>query len=257
MSERRVKAIVEYDGGAYAGFQWQPSLPSVQATLEEALHDATGASARISASGRTDAGAHARGQVISFQLDTRLDDCTLLRAINAHLPADVALQALATSGPEFDPRRQATSREYRYLVLNRATPSPLWRGRAHHVITPLNVEGMQAAASHLVGIHDFSSFGNPPERENNEDGQRSAVRVMYSLDITRDQELITFRFVGNAFLQHMIRTIVGTLLKVGHGRMTPDEVDVVLAARDRRRSEAAVPACGLYLVEVRYGACQQ
>jgi tRNA pseudouridine38-40 synthase len=237
---------VEYDGSAFAGFQRQSELPSVQAALETAIHAGTGFDAHVTAAGRTDSGAHAAGQVISFAVDTKLDNATLLRAINAHLSRDVALQSLTTTDDDFDPRRTAISREYHYLVLNRAMPSPLWRGRAHIARSPLDVDAMCSAATALVGVHDFSAFATPSRPDG------ISVREIYRLDVAQEGELITFRVAGNGFMQHMIRTIVGTLLLVGEGRDDSSEVASILRSRDRKRAAPPVPACGLYLVNVTY-----
>lgn len=237
---------MEYDGSAFVGFQRQSELPSVQGALETAIHAGTGFHAHVTAAGRTDSGAHAAGQVISFAVDTKLDDPTLLRAVNAHLSDDVALQSLTTTDDEFDPRRTAISREYHYLVLNRAMPSPLWRGRVHIVRSPLDVDAMCSAATALVGVHDFSAFATPATPDG------IPVREIHRLDVAREDELITFRVAGSGFMQHMIRTIVGSLLQVGEGRNDPSEVAAILRSRDRKRAAPPVPACGLYLVNVTY-----
>jgi tRNA pseudouridine38-40 synthase len=250
-----VKAVIEYDGQAYVGFQRQSQLPTVQSALERAIEQVTGTSIRITASGRTDSGAHAVGQVISFEIDSHLEDATLTRAINAKLAGDIAVQSLSTTAASFDPRRQAVSREYHYLVLNRLTPSPLWRGRALHVDRPLDIHAMRLSASHIVGTHDFSSFVTPsrdeirlPER------QRTSVRTLYCLEVLHESEFIRFRFVGSGFMQHMIRAIVGTLVMVGEGRIAPSDIAEILAARDHSRSSPPVPAHGLYLMKVCYGS---
>ena len=238
---------MEYDGTTFAGFQWQANLPSIQGALESAVSKATGESPRITAAGRTDAGAHAFGQVIAFTLDSRLDDATLLNAMNAYLPEQVALRSLETVDADFDPRRWARTREYNYLVLNCPTRSPLWHERAHHVRTPLDLDAMRQASVHFFGVHDFSAFATPS------DGGDSAVREIFSIEISRDGDLIAFRIVGNAFLQHMIRTLVGALVQVGEGKYSPDHVDTILKSQDRRNAPPPVPACGLYLMNVTYG----
>jgi len=191
------------------------------------------------------------GQVIAFAVDTRLDDSTLLAAINAHLPGDIALQSLSTTNPGFDPRRSATRREYHYLVVNRSTQAPLLRGRAHWVRSRLDLRAMRAAAQTLVGIHDFSAFATPAAS----DGM--PVREIYDLDVASESDLVRFRVVGSGFMQHMIRTIVGTLLLVGSGNLEPAEIGSILASRDRNRSANPVPAHGLYLVSVSYDDSSQ
>jgi tRNA pseudouridine38-40 synthase len=244
-----VKAIVEYDGGGYAGFQRQPHLPTIQAALESAVNGATQNDVAVIGAGRTDSSAHATGQVVAFTLDTRLGDEPLMRAVNAHLPNDIAIQSLSTVHDAFHPRFDAVTREYHYLVLNRAIASPLWNGRAYHVPYSLDIERMRRAACSLVGEHDFAAYASV----SGETG-RHTVRTLNYLDITIEADIVRFRFAGNAFMQHMIRTIVGTLLLVGDARAEVSHVREVLDSRDRANAAASVPAHGLYLIKVNYEA---
>jgi tRNA pseudouridine38-40 synthase len=237
---------VEYDGSAYAGFQRQTCLPTVQGALEAAVRELTGCAGKVSGSGRTDAGAHATGQVVSFLVKSRLDDAVLLRALNAHLPEDIALQELTTTDRSFDPRRHATRREYHYLVLNRPTPSPLWRGRAYHVSRKLDLGAMSAAAQLLVGIHDFRAFATPSSPA------QSAVREIYGLQVGAEDDIVRFRVAGSGFMRHMIRSIVGTLIRVGRGELPAEHVRIILGSRDRASAAAPAPAQGLYLVDVSF-----
>lgn len=248
--------MVEYDGRAYTGFQSQKSSPTIQAALQMAIEKATGEAGQVSAAGRTDSGAHAAGQVISCDVETRLDDAVLLRAINAHLPYDVAIQSLSTVDSTFDPRRQALSREYHYLVVNRPTRSPLWNDRAFHYRRPLTESRMQMAAGYLVGVHDFSSFASRSKDSFDPEYPPSPIREIYQLKVLRDGDIIRFRIVGSGFMQHMIRSIVGTLLLVGDGTVEPEDIDVILKSRDRSRSGPPVPAHGLYLMKVEYEAAR-
>jgi tRNA pseudouridine38-40 synthase len=242
---------VEYDGTAYAGFQWQPQQPSVQAALEAAIRVVTGKESRVIAAGRTDAGAHALGQVIAFTTSTRLDEATLVRALNAHLPPDIVIQSIETVDPTFHPRFDAISREYHYLLFNRPTPSPLWRNRALHVPYTLELRTMQVAAQKLVGQHDFTAFSGTAPLSSSEHRQ-CTVRELYDVGVEQCSNLVRIRFVGNAFMKHMIRTIVGTLLRVGSGRMSIAEFEEIFRSHDQRRAGPTVPAYGLYLVRVNY-----
>jgi tRNA pseudouridine38-40 synthase len=241
-----VKAIVEYDGTRYVGFQRQSQRPSIQGALENAIAVATGTPNRVTAAGRTDAGAHAWAQVVSFTTNTRLDDVTLTRALNAHLSSDIAVRSIETVDSSFDPRRQAVKREYHYLVVRRGK-APLWHGRAHRIDHPLNIEDMRIASRHLVGIHDFAAFGSPSMSGG------ATIREIFDIRIIEDGEMIRFEFDGSSFLRHMIRSMVGTLLDVGSCRLKPSAVQTILASRDRRQAAAPVPACGLYLMNVTYG----
>ncbi len=238
---------MEYDGAGFAGFQRQRNLPSIQGVLESALADVTGEPTRVSAAGRTDAGAHATGQVVAFSTGSRLDDAALLRAINARLPSEVALQSLETTEERFDPRRHAKARHYLYRVLNRRVRSPLCRERAYFVAKPLDLQAMNAAADFLRGTHDFASFGNPPAGPG-----ASTIRTIHRLDIMANDEMIDFHFVANAFMHQMIRCLVGTLLLVGEGRVGAGEVKNILEARNRSRAAPPAPAHGLYLTQVSY-----
>jgi tRNA pseudouridine38-40 synthase len=173
-----------------------------------------------------------------------------MRAINAHLPKDIALQELTTVEDTFHPRFDALLREYHYLVLNRSAASPLWNGRAYHFPRSLDIPRMRQAASALIGEHDFAAFAGSTN-----DGARNTVRTITHLDITSQADIVQFRLVGNAFMQHMIRTIVGTLLAVGDGHAASVEhVAEVRDSRDRARAAAPAPAHGLYLKKVNYEA---
>jgi tRNA pseudouridine38-40 synthase len=240
-------AVVEYDGSSYFGFQRQMAKPSVQAALERAVQLVTREESAVTGAGRTDAGAHAKGQVVSFLTTTRLGDATLLRALNARLPRDVAVQSLCTVPESFHPRYQAIEREYHYLVLIRATPSPLWQGRAYHVNQALDIAAMRAAAKVLTGTNDFASFAS-----SSASGRTGTVRDLRSLEIRPEEDVIRLVFRGSGFLHHMIRSIVGTLVQVGQGRLRCADVARLLQARDHSTTPAPAPACGLYLMKVSY-----
>lgn len=232
-------------GAAYAGFQAQPGRATVQAVLERAIERVTGEHARVTGSGRTDAGAHARGQVIAFCTESTLPASVLERALNAYLPDDVAITAVAEANERFHPRFDALSRSYRYLIWNRPTLAPFWVGRAAFVRPPLDADRMMAAAQLLEGTHDFGAFvasSAPGDR----------TRTMYSARCWREGSLVTVELEATGFMQQMVRTIAGTLIRTGLGRLTIDQFAAILASRDRRQAAETAPACGLYLDEVRY-----
>jgi tRNA pseudouridine38-40 synthase len=215
--------------------------------LEEAISAITGENVRTDASGRTDAGAHALGQVVAFSTASTLPAPTLRRAINVHLPFDIAVSEVAEAEPGFNPRRDARSRTYRYLIWNRVVRSPLWHGRAAHIRQPLNERAMHEAAQALVGNHDFSSF--VPVRQA---GNR--IRRVDRAACSREGDVITFEIEGSGFMRQMVRSMAGTLISVGLGKMTVRDVADVVASRTRTEAGDTAPAHALYLVDVRYAS---
>ncbi len=240
------KLILEYEGTAYHGWQVQPGLPTIQGLLQEALAQIVGAPVQVTGAGRTDAGVHALGQVASFRADTRLDLLTLRRALNAHLPRDVVVRQAEEVPPKFDARRSARSRTYRYSILCRDHPSALLARHSLYVPHSLEFAAMARAAELVIGTHDFSAFRA---------GTCTAatpVRTVLEASGRPEGDLWHFDITANAFLQHMVRILVGTLLEVGSGKRHPSHVGDVLAGRDRRRAGKTAPAHGLCLVEVSY-----
>ena len=185
------------------------------------------------------------GQVISFVPQWKHSLPELHRAMNALLPEDIAVHQMAWVADDFHPRFGAVSREYRYTILNQPVRSPLARRFAYHYLKPLDVEAMTRAAKCLVGSHDFASFGRPPQGKN-------TVRRVYLAECTRQDQFIYFDIVANAFLYRMVRSIVGTLLLVGIGELSPEGFEEILRARDRKRSGSVAPAHGLCLMRVNY-----
>jgi tRNA pseudouridine38-40 synthase len=242
----RYLLTLEYDGTDYAGWQVQPNARTVQATLETALATLLGSPTRVTAAGRTDAGVHATGQVASFGTARQLSPETILRALNALTPRDLTVSAVRVVAGDFDPRRSARSRTYVYRIWNRRMPSPFWRRYAWHISRPLAAERMAAAAVLLHGEHDFSSF-----RAAGCDAAHPVRRVLCS-QMTSSGDLICYEIEATAFLRHMVRNIVGTLVEVGHGRRRPEEIATLLAARDRTLAGITAPAHGLCLLRVDY-----
>jgi tRNA pseudouridine38-40 synthase len=256
---RTLRCTVEYAGTAFAGFQRQSDRVTVQQTLEDALGRVTGEPVTVVAAGRTDAGVHALGQVVHFVSTTTLDCATLQRAVNACLPQSVAVRELVDAAPGFHARFDAVSREYRYLVDNGTVRSPLWAQRALFVPGSLEVEPMQRAAALLVGRHDFAAFGAPMAytRPDAATGRVSTVhggtrRTMFTATCWRRRHFILFCFIADAFLRHMVRMLVGTLLRIGAGRLPARTVGELLQGTSPVAAGPAVPAHGLYLMQVRY-----
>jgi tRNA pseudouridine38-40 synthase len=243
---RCIRLVLEYDGTAYHGWQVQPGLDTIQGRLEAALRRLAGSPVHIMGAGRTDAGVHALGQVASCSIDVRLDDRALQRALNANLPQDIAVRDVATAPAGFDARRSARSKMYRYTLLRRAERSALEGRYSLHVPYAVNIDAMADAGQRLVGTHDFSAFraGTCTAATPIRTVSRALWRV--------EGDFWRFEIVGNAFLQHMVRIIVGTLLDVGRGRRRAGDLAEILASRDRRRAGKTAPAHGLCLVAVEY-----
>ncbi len=241
----RVRATVAYDGTDYHGLQRQTSACSVQGALEAALTQIAQSPVKIVAAGRTDAGVHAQGQVIAFDMMWRHGMPVLERAMNAVLPPDIAVRDLAQVEPSFHPRYDAHSRVYRYTVYNAPVRSPLARRSSLHVRGVLDLAAMRQAAALLIGVHDFAAFGRPTQGD-------VTVRRVLRADWAVEAPWWFFEIEANAFLFRMVRKIVGGLLLVGQGRLSPEEFGVILASRDRSRLGRTAQAHGLCLIQVKY-----
>ena len=245
---QRFRAIVEYDGTEFAGFQRQrDEFRTVQGELEAALSKLGQGTVPILAAGRTDSGVHATGQVISFDLSWKHERSKLLLAINTQLPWDVAVRSVTLADDKFHPRFDARRRAYRYhieICEDRAR-RPLTRNRKWQVFKPLDVEAMNDAAGYLLGEMDFATFGMPPQGNN-------TVREIFAAEWTQSENELTFFIEANAFLYRMVRSIVGTLKLVGDGSWSVEDFKNALDAIDRKQSAAVAPAWGLYLVSVQY-----
>lgn len=243
---RNVMLIVEYDGTAYHGFQVQPGLSTIQGEIERSVFLVCGERTRVSGAGRTDAGVHATGQVASFRTPVHLSEQTLLRALNAVLPDDIAVKQCAFVAPDFHARFSARSREYRYTILNREAPSALARDFVYHFRKPLDLSEMQEASNLLVGAHDFASFARVSGRVSN------TTRHVLSATWQRDADWLYFNIVANGFLPQMVRGIVGTLIWVGTGKIDVATFRQIMLARDRRLAGPTAQAKGLCFVGASY-----
>jgi len=254
---RNYRAVIEYDGAGYSGFQIQLDKPTIQGELERALQRITQESVRVIGAGRTDAGAHARGQVISFRTAWPHGCEALQRAMNAVLPRDISLREVSEADDRFHARFSAVSRVYTYNIYEGRVRAPLLERFAHHVPVLLDLEAMDRAAACLLGEHDFAAFGQPPFGTNTiRLVHRARWRVRDAATGGCDDpsviRLSQFEIEANAFLRGMVRRIVGTLLLVGSGLLTEAGFAEILALRDISRAAAPVPAHGLCLWCVRY-----
>jgi tRNA pseudouridine38-40 synthase len=246
---RCARAVVEYDGTAFAGSQLQPKARTVQGELESALNRLTGERIRVRLAGRTDAGVHATGQVAAFCLPAEPRRGwqgwpALQRRLNAVLPTDLALARIAPVGEGFDPRRDATARVYRYRIRDRGRRRPTDRHWTLEIADRLDVAAMAAAAARMVGERDFAAFGSV------EGG--GTVRELTEITVRRRRGTVEVRVTANAFLRRMVRSIVAVLLQVGRGKLAPDAVDALLVGSGRALDGRAAPARGLTLERVIY-----
>jgi tRNA pseudouridine38-40 synthase len=240
--------IVEYEGTRYSGFQFQKNARTVQEEIETAIARFTGEAVRIKAAGRTDAGVHATGQVVTFDSDAGHPDGVVVRALNSHLPDDIAVKEAHRVADTFDPRRCATARTYVYTIDCGATRSPVRRWTTYHLGRTLDVGRMTEAAEALKGIHDFARFSGPLERPD-----ASTVREIFAIDIGEDFETVRIEVSGNAFLPHQVRRMAGALVDVGLGKLTSEDIRRLLEGSDAGLVARALPPQGLCLVSVQYG----
>jgi tRNA pseudouridine38-40 synthase len=243
----RYKLTLEYDGGPYQGWQRLGEGPSVQAAMEDAVEKLTGVRSEVVGSGRTDAGVHAMAQVAHVDIDKHFAPGRLADALNAHLrPHPIAVLSAEEAAPDFHARFDAVRRVYRYAILNRRTPAALARGRVWRVARKLDDAAMHAAAQRLLGQHDFTTFRDSHCQA------KSPVKTLDRCDVVRSGETVEVWCEARSFLHRQVRSMVGTLVEVGLGKMSADDVADALAAADRARCGPVAPADGLFLVRVEY-----
>lgn len=243
---RNVKITLQYDGTNYLGWQIQPEGRTIQGELMRALAVLDRRRVIVTGAGRTDAGAHAEGQVASFSLERDFDPVELRDAINANLDRDVRVFQVEFVDESFNARYSAKRKTYRYQIWNGDVVSPFLYRYVYHYRGELDLDLMRQAASYLVGRHDFSAFSASSSEA------RSRVRTLERLDIEERWPIVSIIATADGFLRYMVRTIAGTLLEVGRGARSPDSVAEALASRDRARAGPTLPAAGLTLLRVDY-----
>jgi len=250
MSMTRWKITIEYNGGAFSGWQRQEHVPSVQQCIEEAITGFCQQDITIHAAGRTDAGVHAYGQVAHFDLDygdRPLSGFELLKALNAHLrPHKISIVDAAPVDSEFHARFSALNKLYIYRILNRAAPPALEEGLVWHAKRELDAQKMHEAAQHLIGYHDFTTF------RDSQCQAKSPMRTLDRIAIRREGDMIILETEARSFLHHQVRNMVGTLALIGEGKWTRDDLEEAFAAKDRTRGGPTAPADGLYLARIDY-----
>ncbi len=243
----RYKLTLEYDGKPFCGWQRQPRQLSVQQALEQAIERFSGEHVGTQAAGRTDAGVHALGQVVHFDLAVPRDPFRIREALNHHLrPHPVAVLLVEPVPDDFEARFSAIARHYEYRILNRRARPALEAGRVWHLPMELDADAMHAASQLILGRHDFTTFRAA------ECQAKSPVKTLDRLDVSRQNDAIVVSASARSFLHHQVRSMVGSLRLVGEGKWTPRDFRAALEARDRSRCGAVAPAAGLYLVRVDY-----
>jgi len=246
-AQRNFKLVLEYDGASYHGWQRQQGVLTIQEVLESRLEVMLRSSIRVRASGRTDAGVHAEGQVVNFYSNTGMQAAEIQRGLNSLLPSDIVVLHAEEVAHSFHARFSASSKTYEYRILNRTVPSALQRKFAWHIRRSLVTSPMRQCLSLIIGTHDFSAFMAAGS------SVRSTERCLLRAELNHsDPHRLVFVFEANGFLRHMVRNLVGTLVDVGKDVSTPEMFAEILASKDRRRAGMTAPAHGLYLKSVRY-----
>ena len=250
---RNIKLTIAYDGADFHGWQTQPGVPTIQGALNDAARKITQEKIVVHGASRTDAGVHALGQVAHFRTQSPLSATEIQRALNALLPPAIRIVDAEETGPEFHARWLAQGKTYRYRIYRGRVLPPFEHRRALHYPWPLDEDAMAAAARQFEGEHDFTSFAASAGSEE-DDRDRNMVRVIYSSEIVREPEREEIAYVvrGQSFLRYMVRKIVGTLIEVGKGRLTPEDIPRLFELCDRSQSGPTMPPEGLYLVSLEH-----
>lgn len=243
---KRVRMVVSYDGTAYRGWQLQPNGITIEEVLNRELTALLKEPISVIGASRTDSGVHARGNIAVFDTENRMSADKICFALNQRLPEDIRVQRSEEVPADWHPRKANCTKTYEYKVLNRKISMPLERLYAHFCYFNLDLDKMREAAAYLVGEHDFKSFCTVRTQA------EETVRTIYSLDITKQEDMITIRISGSGFLYNMVRIIAGTLLEVGMGAYPPEHMEEILDARDRQAAGRTAPARGLTLVSMEY-----
>jgi tRNA pseudouridine38-40 synthase len=239
--------VLEYQGTNYQGFQLQKQAPTIQGELEKALYKLTQEKIRVIAASRTDSGVHARGQVVTFGTKSKLEADIFINGLNYYLPADIAVREARWVSETFNPRRDARSREYQYSILNRATRSPMVKDFSYLVRGDLDTGAMNEAGARLIGEHDFASFASQLGAQ-----IKITVRTVHRAEMVREGDMVIFHMMASSFLPHQVRNTVGTLIRVGQGKMTLEEFCSIIGLTKPGLAGPMVPASGLCLMRVNY-----
>ncbi|RCW63540.1 tRNA pseudouridine(38-40) synthase TruA [Saliterribacillus persicus] len=244
----RYKAVISYDGSNFSGYQIQPKQRTVQGEVEKALSKMhKGLRITVHASGRTDRGVHALGQVLHFDSDLQIPLDNWKRALTAILPDDINVKRIEPVKDDFHARYDVIEKEYRYELLVDDEPNIFLRHYKHHVAPPINVKAMQEACKYLIGTHDFSSFCAAKATVKGD-----KIRTVYAASFLEKNTGLIFRIAGSGFLYNMVRIIVGTLVDIGYGKLKPEDMKKIIEKKERKAASKTAPPQGLYLYQVKY-----
>jgi len=243
---RNIKIIIEYDGTNYAGWQRQKNIMTIQEKVESAIEAITGEKTQITGSSRTDAGVHAKGYTGNFYTDSKIPVEKFTGAINSKLPLDIVILHAFEVPCEFHSRYNSTGKLYSYTIINRYEPVAVGRNYLYHHKVILDIEAMKIAAEYFIGTHDFSAFKNLGS------SVKTSVRTITKLEIVKKEDLIKIYIAADGFLYNMVRIIVGALVRVGEGKIKPNEIKDIIVSKERARAGKSVPPGGLCLEEVFY-----
>ena len=243
---KRVMLKVAYDGTNYHGWQLQPNVITIESVLNETLSELFHEEIKVIGASRTDTGVHALGNIAVFDTTARIPAEKISYALNQRLPEDIRIQSSMEVAPDFHPRHQNSKKTYEYKILNCTFPIPVYRLYSYFTYVNLDVEKMRAAASYLVGEHDFKSFCSVNTVA------ETTVRRIYDISVEKSGDMITVRVTGSGFLYNMVRIIAGTLIEVGRGNINPESMADILKALDRTKAGPTAPACGLTLVGYKF-----
>ncbi len=243
---RNIKLIIEYDGKDFNGWQKQPNKLNIQGTIEQAIKSITGEDVQLNASGRTDAGVHALGQVANFKTNSNIPIEKMAIAINSRLKKSIVIKSAEEVDDRFHSRLSCKRKTYRYVINNSYQGTAIYRNLECHIPIKLDVEKMKEAAKYFEGEHDFKAF------KASGTSSKSSVRKIYKAEVYIDLQKIFIELTGNGFLYNMVRIIAGTLVDVGMGKIKPKEIPNIIKSQKRENAGKTLPAHGLYLVEVNY-----
>lgn len=243
---RNIKLTIEYDGKDFNGWQKQPNKLNIQGTIEQAIKSITGEDVELNASGRTDAGVHALGQVANFKTDSQIPIEKFAIAINSKLKKSIVIKKAEEVDERFHSRYNCKRKTYRYIINTSETGSAIYRNLEYNIKMQLDVKKMQEAVKFFVGEHDFSAF------KSSGTSSKSSVRTIYNAKVEQDGERIIIELTGNGFLYNMVRIISGTLVEVGLNKIKPEDITKIIESKNRQNAGKTLPPCGLYLVSVEY-----
>lgn len=243
---RNIKLIIEYDGKKFGGWQKQPTKLNIQGEIEQAIKEITGENVDLIASGRTDAGVHSLGQVANFRTNSKIEIEKFAIAINSKLKKSIVIKSAEEVEEDFHARYKCKGKKYRYVINNSYQGTAIYRDLEYHIPQKLDIIKMKQAIKYFEGKHDFKGFRASGT------SSKDSIREIYKAEIKEDNERILIELTGNGFMYNMVRIIAGTIVDVGLGKISPNEIPEILESKDRTRAGKTLPAHGLYLVEVYY-----